>query len=857
MVVSRVPTHITQNNYTSRMMVVQSRIADLTYSVTSKQKSATYAGISKQTLSLFNYETQKMRTEQFVTNNNQTKTKLSTMNLALEAVQKNTTDFRSTLRSLLELDLKNITPDYNSTPPKTLSDDTANTIRNVQQQAFNALKAIEDALNVQANGEYVFSGGKTGTQPINFPFSSLEEFQKYYDGQLVKYPESSSANLSSYKTEDSITGGFTLSQDITRLGYDDAGNPVAVAGAFQFNWQDNKITANAGTFSDIKEGGLIKLTGTLPAGLNDGDYIVSSVSADGSTVRIDSKTPLKAPEIPTYTGGMNGATPVTMLIEPSDSAITTTVDFSVTNTSITLDHENNKIVADKYYTFSNVKAGDKITLGNTSVDPYGSGVVNNDITFTVSGVSADGKEIYLDAGAPINKPNIPDGAMTGAVGDLTITQDMNEGFIDAVNPNGSIITTLNTGGNNATFAGNTITVDPLAMPNFFKNVKAGQTIEISGSGAGNNGTYYVTDINYATGTVTVDAALNAEVQNNISVDVMSLEHGFVSENILGGNETTGTLFFNTAKNQMIAENENAFSTLKAGDTIVLNGTANNNGVKYIKSVSADGKTITFEDSTPVQAEGVPIDPPFNEHTRIVDGTGVNIGKTYSIGSTVSLGNIDPAYNGEYTVVGVADNGNRLIVKTNSFPKPPLTTASITYPANGKMSVSSTSYYQGDKLATDIRVDENTVLNIGITGEDGAFEKVIRALCMIAQGNLVDERNPMDAPDGVDANRALERVTEAMNLLDDALSHNNIKNSSESKSDLTQLNYKVGLNLKNVSTKITTQETLVKYLEDNIDGIEKMNPTEAAQLLQEQVTILEYSYAALSTVNSLSLMNYLK
>ncbi|OPZ78875.1 MAG: flagellar hook-associated protein FlgL [Alphaproteobacteria bacterium ADurb.Bin438] len=222
-----------------------------------------------------------------------------------------------------------------------------------------------------------------------------------------------------------------------------------------------------------------------------------------------------------------------------------------------------------------------------------------------------------------------------------------------------------------------------------------------------------------------------------------------------------------------------------------------------------------------------------------------------------MGNIDPAYNGEYTVVGVADNGNRLIVKTNSFPKPPLTTASITYPANGKMSVSSTSYYQGDKLATDIRVDENTVLNIGITGEDGAFEKVIRALCMIAQGNLVDERNPMDAPDGVDANRALERVTEAMNLLDDALSHNNIKNSSESKSDLTQLNYKVGLNLKNVSTKITTQETLVKYLEDNIDGIEKMNPTEAAQLLQEQVTILEYSYAALSTVNSLSLMNYLK
>lgn len=834
---TRVATHSTQSNYVNRMMLTQSRVAKYSESVTSGQKSSTYSGIASSTLNLLKYETQTTKINQFLQNNSVTNTKLSAMETSLETITDETTDFRSSLRELLGTDLSTITD--------TMSEDTLNEISNIQQLAFNALKQIEDALNTQVDGEYLFSGGKTLSTAVTFPYSTLEEFQKFYDGDLVTYPSTAAANLSSVETKDSVTGGFTLSQHIAKLGYDDAGNPVAVAGSFAFSYDDNKITANAGTFSEFEAGGTISITGTEPAGLNDGTYLISSVSDDGSTIRLDASTAFTAPSIPTYTAGLNpdGVTPITMTID-NGSGATTNVDFSTTNNDITFDFENNKVTASNYYTFSGVEAGDTLTFTGTACDPYGSGTVDNDRTFTVVSVSDDGKEVVLEE--VISNPNIPDGHMDGNAGDMTMTQNNNVGYIDSVNTTGTNIVSLDSGANDMVFSGNTITVDPLAVPDFFKNIKAGQSIEIAGS-TSNDGTYYVTGVDLATGTITVDTALTAETSQNITVNGKSLEHGFVSENILGGAGTTGTLYFNTAKNQMVASVDNAFSTLKAGDTIVVEGTANNNGVKTIASVSEDGKTITFSDDTPIVDEGTPIDPPFNTYTKIDNGTGVNIGKSYAIGSTISLNDIDPSYDGSYTVIGVSEDGNRLIVKADNFPQVPFTAASETFLADGKMSISSSSYYQGDQLETQIRTDTNSVLNVGINAENSALEKTIRALCIIAQGNLVDT----DSTDGLDTDRTLDRVNEALTLLDEALGTENTGEST-----LNSLTYKVTLNQVSVENTITNQKATAALLKDGVDGIEKISSTEAALLLQEEALILEYSYSAISLANGLTLLNYM-
>lgn len=57
---------------------------------------------------------------------------------------------------------------------------------------------------------------------------------------------------------------------------------------------------------------------------------------------------------------------------------------------------------------------------------------------------------------------------------------------------------------------------------------------------------------------------------------------------------------------MNATEYGAFNTLSAGDTVVIGGdTAGGNAKAYIvKSVSADGKTVTFEESTPVVTDDV-------------------------------------------------------------------------------------------------------------------------------------------------------------------------------------------------------------------------------------------------------------
>jgi len=834
---TRIATHSSQSAYINRMMLTQSNVSKYGEALTSGYKSTTYSGIPTKTMSLVNFENQTSKINQFLQNNGITATKLDTMELSMETISDKTTDFRTALRMLLETDLGNITT--------TMSEDTLNEIANVQSMAFNTLKQIEDALNVQVNGEFLFSGGKNLTASVSSEFSTLKEFQAYYDGELVTYPESRAANLSTVETADNITGGFTLTQHVAKLGYDDDGNPVAVAGSFVFSYDDNKITANPGTFSEFSSGGVISLTGTLPAGLNDGNYFVSSVSEDGSTIRLSEETRFKAPPIPTYANGMNpdGVTPVKMTID-NGSGVTTTVDFSANNNNVTFDFENNKVTVDNYHTFNGIKTGDKVTFSGTACDPYGSGTVSNDRTFTVKKISADGREMELEE--TISHPNIPDGQMTGVAGDLTITQDNNIGYIDSVLNDGVTIISMETGSNYMDFDDKTITVNPSDLPDFFKNVKAGQSITVSGS-TSNDGTYYVTSVDLATGKITVDATLVTENSNNIKVDAKSLEHGFVSENILGGETTTGTLYFNANKNQMIATNANSFSTLNAGDTIVINGTSANNGVKIIQSVSDDGKTITFSDETPIADEGTPIDPPFNHYTKIDNGTGVNIGKSYAIGSTVNLNNIDSKYDGVYTVIGVENDGNRLIVKADNFPKVPFTTSSETFLATGKMSINSSSYYQGDEYETIVRTDLNDVMNIGINAEESAIEKVIRALGIIAQGNLVDTNRD----DGIDADRTLNRVSHALDLLDEALG-----TKSTGESTLLSLTYKITLNQTNLSDIVDYQKSTKSLLQDSISDIENMDPTEAAVKLQEQALILNYSYSVLNTVNSLSLLQYL-
>ena len=79
---------------------------------------------------------------------------------------------------------------------------------------------------------------------------------------------------------------------------------------------------------------------------------------------------------------------------------------------------------------------------------------------------------------------------------------------------------------------------------------------------------------------------------------------FLNEAVNGNAQTTGELTFSTFNNTITATQYGAFNTISEGDSLVISGdgAGANAKVYTVKSISADGKTITVDDSTPIEAD---------------------------------------------------------------------------------------------------------------------------------------------------------------------------------------------------------------------------------------------------------------
>lgn len=168
-----------------------------------------------------------------------------------------------------------------------------------------------------------------------------------------------------------------------------------------------------------------------------------------------------------------------------------------------------------------------------------------------------------------------------------------------------------------------------------------------------------------------------------------------------------------------------------------------------------------------------------------------------------------------------------------------------------------SFYQGGSASTEKLISEHQSLTFDVTAKSPAFEQLFRALGEIAQGNMVDTRNPADdLTSPINADQAKERVEGAMDLIQDAL-FNASANATTKNADLYSILAKVNADtvvLKNV----TDSQTLIKTnLEKNITSLKNVNKDEAAVKLQLAYANLEASYTVLQSTMSLSLLNYLK
>lgn len=313
---------------------------------------------------------------------------------------------------------------------------------------------------------------------------------------------------------------------------------------------------------------------------------------------------------------------------------------------------------------------------------------------------------------------------------------------------------------------------------------------------------------------------------------------FIKDSIPSSATATGDIAFSALTPQTIsAQKEDAFSGFKPGDTLILDGTAPdpaNLVPMTIESISADGRVITLSGT------------PLTTTETLAAGSDTTLKRTYPVGTTIKMDGVNATFDGNYTITGVnADNEIR--VRTTSFP-----VGGTTYTPTAAEPIASSSYYQGDHHIFEHRLNDIRTVEVGITGEDPAFEKALRAMAIIAQDNMID---PDTDPATRDDLRTYNRVNEALALLDDAISHDS-QNLSEDDSDVETLFFSIDGNLGTIQQTIDEQKDTITTIKVRTAQIEEIDPNLAAMNLNASMQTLEVSYAVLSRLNGLSLLNYI-
>lgn len=346
----------------------------------------------------------------------------------------------------------------------------------------------------------------------------------------------------------------------------------------------------------------------------------------------------------------------------------------------------------------------------------------------------------------------------------------------------------------------------------------------------------------ASNTGDVEFALKAGSKNEGTITATN--GSFLKQAVALNAANAGEVSFDSAANTMKATEYGAYSTLKAGDTIVINGgnaqLGGNAKAYVVKSVSADGRTVTFDDSTRVA-----------EDATLTPDSDVVINSTFAVGSVINLDGFDNKnLAAGATVTGISDDGTQLYVKVDGDRFP--TTSSA---GNTKWSIAAESYYTGGDLEYNQRISESQNISFDVKASDPAFEKIFRALGQIAQGNLVDTSNPAET--GVaDTNKTLELVQNALDLISSATSGTGDVSSAKN-SSLYAVTAKINANYTVLNKVMENQTLAVSNLETNIGTLKNADKNEAAVKLLMAESALEASYSVLSSVSNLSLLNYMK
>jgi hypothetical protein len=326
---TRIASLAANNQLVQLLLRTQSRLQDKEVQVASEKISQDYMGIAFDSERLVNLENTRNALRRYVDNNTIAGVRLDTAETTIEALRKTIRDFKAELSSFQQFDAKGQIE-----------------VKDIQDAAFRALKAVEGFLNTEADGRFLFSGARVTTQPVDLGLTGLTAFQAKYDGTMVAYPTTRDVHLAEFSMSANLTG------DTTWLDFERDNGGVG------------RITANDDSLDNLKVGTTITISGTAS---NNGTYQIASVNAAGNYITVVTEMLTTAAN---DTGGGN----ITLTTANATLGV---ADF----TDLSFDQATGVITAASGTPFSALKPGETFTIANATD-------AGNNQTFTIESATA-------------------------------------------------------------------------------------------------------------------------------------------------------------------------------------------------------------------------------------------------------------------------------------------------------------------------------------------------------------------------------------------------------------------------------------------------------------------------------------
>ncbi len=894
------------NGLINSMLRTEQRREDANFQVVSGKISPDYAGISRQSGRLVNLETTRDLTNRFISNNETAQLRTDVTVQSLEFTQDAIKDMRETISNFLgrgsfdQLDVEELQKfAFNSLlnmeaflnidvdgqflfagsrtdqRPVDLGLTSLDAFQQKYDGATNQYATTRDAHMIQlSNNE--------DTNNLNMDYidaSNWLVFRQDDDGSATTTGTSSieatSAMFTDYEpgSRISVTGTASNNGEYTVKSVSTDGTKIFVS-TEMFTNEELPLGLVSETTTGVAQVDTLTLGGTFEAGdvfnVNVGGTTVSYTAVGGDT-NID---------------GIRSSLRAAINADPTVSALVTASDGGAGQLVLTADSPGVAFSTTAYATNGGATDDSTITVATTTANA-------GNVTFTLPDASqltnANTGNVTFDRDAGTIAATTADSFTTVNVGDvINVSGDNGSNgsytvtAIDASSQtltvtagatitlgDGTVVDANDTARMIFDRAGDTITSDRAAFTAF----RAGDKITVAGT-AKNDGVYTVS-------TVAADG-------KSISVNSTKLTDEGSGSGTKFFDYNVGTRFqFNTTAETIAAQDisgnviAGAFNGLQVGDSIAVTGSTDNDATYTIGSISTDGSTITMAGSTPLigtdetDSNGVGLAASargfeLRSGNEIVFNDTANTISLRDITSNAATQNIfdNLAVGVEFTITGTASNDGTYTVSSISSdgssitvaeditiaetfdPSVALTQVNVqVFAANGTVA-SSQSYYNGDEFTMTHRVDENRTINWDINAGHPAFEKAIRAMSILAQGEFGTEG-------GLDQNT--DRIRDALYLLNDSLespADGTPPYGDELDDDLQEIIFGLGFKQVVLNDTINNQTAFNNLLDGFISETEDADQLEAITRLMDEQRSLEASYQALSRVFQMNLADFL-